>query len=78
MYSEFHKSLIKRSLTYVQYSFDYSSNFTPQMKEGGNQLYIFNRRSISRNITHRQSYHLIQTVFFYLNEMIRLTMCSAT
>jgi len=37
-----------------------SSNFTPQVKEAMNQSQIFNRKSISRNTTHRQSYHLIQ------------------
>jgi len=36
----------------------YSSNFTPQVKEARNQSQIFNRKSISRNTTHRQSYHL--------------------
>jgi len=36
----------------------YSSNFTPQVKEARNQSQIFNRKSISCNITHRQSYHL--------------------
>jgi len=36
----------------------YSSNFTPQGKEARNQSQIFNRKSISRNTTHRQSYHL--------------------
>jgi len=35
-----------------------SSNFTPQVKEARNQSQIFNRKSTSRNITHRQSYHL--------------------
>jgi len=35
-----------------------SSNFTPQVKEARNQSQIFNRKSISRNTTHRQSYHL--------------------
>jgi len=34
------------------------SNFTPQVKEARNQSQIFNKRSISRNTTHRQSYHL--------------------
>jgi len=34
----------------------YSSNFTPQVKEPWNQSQIFNRKSISRNTTHRQSY----------------------
>jgi len=38
----------------------YSSNFTPQVKKARNQSQIFNRKSISRNTTHRQSYHLIQ------------------
>jgi len=28
------------------------------VKEAKNQSQIFNRKSISRNITHRQSYHL--------------------
>jgi len=36
----------------------YSSNFTPQVKEARYQSQIFNRKSISRNNTHRQSYHL--------------------
>jgi len=36
----------------------YSSNFTPQVKEARNQLQIFNRKSISRNTTLHQSYHL--------------------
>ena len=35
-----------------------SSNFTPQVKEARNQSQIFNRKSISRNTTHRLSYHL--------------------
>jgi len=34
------------------------SNFTPQVKEARNQSQILNRKSISRNTTHRQSYHL--------------------
>ena len=36
----------------------FSSNFTPQVKEARNQSQIFNRKSISRNATHCQSYHL--------------------
>ena len=36
----------------------YSSNFTPQVKEARDQSQIFNRKSISSNTTHRQSYHL--------------------
>jgi len=36
----------------------YSSNFTPQVKDARNQSQIFNRKSISRDTTHRQSYHL--------------------
>ena len=36
----------------------YSSNFTPQVKEACNQSQICNRKSISRNTTHRQFYHL--------------------
>jgi len=36
----------------------YSSNFTPQVKEARYQSQIFNRKSISRNTTHCQSYHL--------------------
>jgi len=36
----------------------YSSDFTPQVKEARNQSQIFNWKSISRNTTHRQSYHL--------------------
>jgi len=35
-----------------------SCNFTPQVKEARNQSQIFNRKSISRNTTRRQSYHL--------------------
>ena len=35
-----------------------ASNFTPQVQEARNQSQIFNRKSISRNTTHRQSYHL--------------------
>jgi len=35
-----------------------SSNFTPQVKEVRNQSQIFNRKSISRHTTHRESYHL--------------------
>jgi len=31
------------------------------VKEARNQSEIFNRKLISRNTTHRQSYHLIQT-----------------
>jgi len=38
----------------------YSTNFTAQVKEPGNQSQMFNRKSISSNTTHRQSYHLIQ------------------
>jgi len=30
------------------------------VKEARNQSQIFNRKSISRNTTHRRSYHLIQ------------------
>jgi len=45
--------------------FQYASNFTPQVKEARNQSQIFNRKSISRNITHRQSYHLIQINYFF-------------
>ena len=36
----------------------HNGNFTPQVKEARNQSQIFNRKSISRNTTHRQSYHL--------------------
>jgi len=32
-----------------------SSNFTPHVKQARNQSQLFNRKSISRNITHRQS-----------------------
>jgi len=35
-----------------------SGNFTPQVQEARNQSQIFNRKSISRNTTHRRSYHL--------------------
>ena len=35
-----------------------SSNFPPQVKEARNQSQIFNRKLISRNMTHHQSYHL--------------------
>jgi len=38
----------------------YSSNFTQQVKKARNQSQIFNKKSISRNTTHRQSYHVIQ------------------
>jgi len=31
----------------------HSSNFTPQVKEARNQSQIFNRKSISRETTHR-------------------------
>jgi len=41
-----------------------SSNFTPQVKEARTQPQISNRKSISRNNTHRQSYHLIQMILF--------------
>jgi len=40
----------------------WASNFTPQVKQARNQSQIFNRKSISRNTTHRQSLHLFQTV----------------
>jgi len=43
-----------------------SSNFTPQVKEARNQSRIFNRKSISRNTTHGQSYHLIQIESLYI------------
>ena len=36
----------------------YSSNFTPQVKEARNQSQDFNKKSISRNTTQHQSYHL--------------------
>jgi len=36
----------------------YSSNVTPQVKEARNQSQIFNKKSISCNTMHRQSYHL--------------------
>jgi len=38
-----------------------SSNFTPQVKQAMNLGQIFNRKSISRNTTHNQSLHLIQS-----------------
>ena len=44
----------------IPYHKIFSSNFTPQVQEARNQSQIFNRKSISRNTTHRQSYHLIQ------------------
>jgi len=44
-----------------------SSNFTPQVKEASNQSQIFNKKSISRNTTHCQSYGLIQIESFYSN-----------
>jgi len=53
----------------------YSSNFTPQVKEARNQSQIFNRKSISRNTTHRQSYccnlsgGVALIVWFTTNEM---------
>jgi len=34
------------------------NNFTPQVKEARNQSQISDRKFISLNITHRQSYHL--------------------
>jgi len=34
---------------------------TSQVKQAKNQSQIFNRKSISRNSTHRQSSHLIPT-----------------
>jgi len=40
------------------------NNFTSQVEQARNQSQIFNRKSISRNTTHRQSYHLILS--FYL------------
>jgi len=40
------------------------SNFTPQVKQARNQSQIFNRKSISRSTTHRQSLHLIQISWF--------------
>jgi len=55
----------------------YSSNFTPQVKEARSQSQLFNRKSISRNNAHRQSYHLISNRF-YLNKMVGLTMYSDT
>ena len=48
-----------------------SSNFTPQVKKARNQSQIFNSKLISRNTTHRQSYHLIHTEWD-LNKMIGL------
>jgi len=36
-----------------------SSNFTPQVKQARNLSQIFNRKSISRNTTHRQSLQFI-------------------
>jgi len=39
-----------------------TSNFIPQVKEARNQSQILNRKSISRNTTHRQSYHLQATL----------------
>jgi len=36
----------------------FSSNFTPQVKEARNQSQIVNKKSISRNTTHRQSLNL--------------------
>jgi len=36
----------------------FTSNFTLQVKEARNQSQIFDRKSISRHTTHRQSYHL--------------------
>ena len=35
-----------------------SNNFTPHVKEARNQSQISDRKFISRNTTHRQSYHL--------------------
>jgi len=51
----FHLFAMIQTCTYL-----YPINFTPQVKEAGNQSQMFNRKSISRNFTHRQSYHLIQ------------------
>jgi len=44
-------------------------NFTPQVKEARNQSQIFNRKSTSRNTTHRQSYHLICLNSSYSNRI---------
>jgi len=63
------KEAIHRSVSYFrgdvwniwtcfQVTWTHSSNFTPQANEARNQSQIFNRKSISRNTTHRQSYHL--------------------
>ena len=38
-----------------------SSNFNPQVKQARNLSQTFYRKSISRNTTHRQSIHLIQS-----------------
>jgi len=43
----------------------YSGSFTPHVKEARNQSQIFNKKSISRNTTHRQSYHLIQIKIWF-------------
>jgi len=41
----------------VVVSMHFASNVTPQVKEARNRSQIFNRKSISRNTTHRLSYH---------------------
>jgi len=66
----------------IPYHKIFSSNFTPQVQEARNQSQIFNRKSISRNTAHRQSYHLIQIdlikMIVFLNKVIGLTMRSVT
>ena len=51
----FHLFAMIQTRTYL-----YSSNFIPQVKQARNQSKIFNRKSISRNTTHRQSLYLIK------------------
>jgi len=49
------------------YYFEKLSNITPQVEQARDQSQIFNRKSISRNTTHRQSHHPIQIQFEKLN-----------
>jgi len=44
-------------------SFNHSSNFTPQVKDARNQSQIFNRKSISRNTTYRQTSYSNRILF---------------
>jgi len=51
---------VDKIVTRWKYSW-FSSSITPQVKQARNQPQNFNRKSILRNTTHRQSLHL-QTV----------------